>query len=510
MKRKFAILVSAAALLSSLFATAAVGQTDSGVQVRRNAQSPAASPPRAFLKVCGPAGQERWCGRYEVPEDRTSARGRKISLNIIILPALTKKAAPDPVFFLAGGPGQGAASLAEYVGEGFLSKLREERDLVFIDQRGTGQSNPLSCNLYGEGEDLRDYFESMFPVEKVRACRQQLEKVADLRQYTTSVAVNDLDEVRRALGYGRINLYGGSYGTTMALAYMRSYGRHVRSAVLAGVAPLDFKLPLPFAQGGEVAMAHVIKDCAEDAGCRAAFPKLKEELVAVIARLEATPVTLKGVDPETGQVQPFTMGRGVFAERLRLMLFAPPAASLVPLLIHRAYLGDFKPFVRAALPQAQGIYQSISIGMYFTVTCSEGASLITEGDIRRETAHTFLGDYRVRVHLGACREWPRGVVPRGFTRPVASDAPVLILSNEADPASPHEFGAEVARHLSNGRQVTIPAAGHNYFSPCVTGLATDFIVKGSARKLDTSCLGALRHPPFVLELPKEGLNAGDA
>ena len=489
-------------IVFALLVPVAVGQPDSGVQVRRNAQARAAAPPRAFLNVCGPAGQERWCGRYEVPEDRTSGRGRKISLNIIILPALAKKAAPDPVFFLAGGPGQGAASLAEYIGEGDLSKVREERDLVFIDQRGTGQSNPLSCNLYGEAENMRDYFEGMFPVEKVRACRRQLEKVADLRHYTTSVAVDDLDEVRHALGYGRINLYGGSYGTTMALAYLRRYGRHVRSAVLAGVAPPDFRLPLPFAQGGETAMAHVIKDCAEDAGCRAAFPKLKEELDAVIARLEASPVSLKGVDPETGKVQPFTMGRGVFAERLRLMLFAPPAASLVPLLIHRAYLGDFKPFIRAALPQAQAIYQSISIGMYFTVTCSEGAPLITESDIRRETANTFLGDYRIKVHLDACREWPRGVVPREFTRPVASDAPVLILSNEADPASPRAFGAEVARHLPNGRQVTIPLVGHNYFSPCITGLAAEFIAKGSARKLNTSCLGALRHPPFALELPK--------
>lgn len=490
-------------IVFALLAPVAVGQIDSGGQARRNAQRPAASPPRAFLSVCGPAGQERWCGRYEVPEDRASGRGRKISLNIVILPALAKKAAPDPVFFLAGGPGQGAASLAEYIGEGYLSKVREERDLIFVDQRGTGESNPLSCNLYDEADGLRAYFESMFPVEKVRACRRQLEKVADLRQYTTSVAVDDLDEVRRALGYGRINLYGGSYGTTVALAYIRSYGRHVRSAVLAGVAPPDFKLPLPFAQGGEVAMARVIKDCAEEAGCRTAFPKLKEELDAVIARLEASPVSLKGMNPETGQVLPFKMGRGVFAERLRLMLFAPPAASLVPLLIHRAYLGDFKPFIRAALPQAQAIYQSISLGMYFTVTCSEGAQLITERDIRRETANTFLGDYRVRVHLGACGEWPRGVVPGGFTRPVASDTPVLILSNEADPASPRAFGADVARRLPNGRQVTIPLVGHNYFSPCVSGLAVDFIVKGSARELNTSCLGALKHPPFALELPKE-------
>jgi pimeloyl-ACP methyl ester carboxylesterase len=447
-----------------------------------------------------------WCGRYEVFEDRASRRGRKIALNMIILPAFAEKPAPDPVFFFAGGPGQSAASLAGILGEGPLAKLREGRDIIFLDQRGTGESNPLTCNLYTDDNDLRGYFEDMFPASEVRACRERLEKVADLKQYTTSIAIDDLDEVRSALGYEKINLYGGSYGTTVALAYLRRYGSHVRSAVLAGVAPTDLKLPLPFAKGAQYAIDHLIDDCAADTACRAAFPNLRAEFTSVLERLLKKPASIELINPLTQKSQRVQLGRGVFAERLRMMLYDRDPASLVPLLIHRAYQGDFGPFILAALPQARGIYQSLSLGMYFSVTCAESVPFITEEDVRRETDGTFLGDYRVRVHQGACREWPRADVPRQFTSAVKSDTPVLLLSGEVDPASPHWLGAEVARHLPNSLQATVPYGGHGYFSPCISDMTAEFISKGSIRGLNTSCLQSVRRPPFVTTLP-EALSA---
>jgi pimeloyl-ACP methyl ester carboxylesterase len=421
---------------------------------------------------------------------------------MVILPALAEKPATDPVFFLAGGPGQGAAGLAGYLGEGFLSKIRQERDLVFIDQRGTGESNPLTCNLFADDNDLRAYFEYMFPAGEVRACRERLEKAADLKQYTTSIAVEDLDDVRRALGYEKINLYGGSYGTTVALAYLRRYEEHVRSAVLAGVAPTDLKLPLPFAKGAQYALTHLFDDCAADNACRAAFPNLREEFQSVLDRLQKGPANVELINPLTGKPQSVRLGRGVFAERLRMMLYDRAPASLIPLLIHAAYQGDFRPFVLAALPQARGIYQSLSLGMYFSVTCSESIPFITEEDIKRETAGTFLGDYRMSVHQGACREWTRTAVPRSFTNAVKSDAPVLMLSGEVDPASPHWLGEEVARHLPNSLQVTIPYGGHGYFSECISGITADFISEGTVRGLNSSCLKGTKRPPFVTTLPK--------
>src|SRR5262245_58786116 len=198
------------------------------------AAATARSAPPPFLQACEIEGLESkaLCGRYEVFEDRAAKRGRKIGLNMVVLPALAPKAAPDPIFFIAGGPGQSAASLAGLLGGGPLAKHRQERDLVFLDQRGTGESGPLNCDLFADDADVESYFEDMFPAKQVRACRDQLEKRADLSKYTTSLAIADLDDVRRALGYGKINLYGGSYRTTVALAYMRQYPAQVRTVVL--------------------------------------------------------------------------------------------------------------------------------------------------------------------------------------------------------------------------------------------------------------------------------------
>src|ERR1044071_4029017 len=462
------------------------------------------SPPRPFLSPCRmPELKSRaWCGKYEVFEDRASKRGRKIALNMVILPALAEKPAPDPVFFFAGGPGQSAASLAGFLGEGPLSNIRQGRDLVFIDQRGTGASNPLTCNLFADDNDLRGYFEDMFPVQEIRACRERLEKIADLKQYTTSVAIEDFDDVRRALGYERINLYGGSYGTTVSLAYLRRYRENVRSVVLAGVAPTNLKLPLPFAKGAQYALDHLMDDCAADSACHAAFPNLRDEFRSVLNRLGKGTVSVELINPLTKKSQRVSLGRGVFAERLRMMLYDRGPASSVPLLIHRAYQGDFKPFLLAALPQARGIYQSLSLGMYFTVTCSESVPFITEEDIKKETNGTFLGDYRVRVHVNACREWAQSPAPSSFTHAVKADAPVLMLSGEVDPASPHWLGAGVARYLPNSRQVTIPYGGHGYFSACISGITAEFISKGTVQGLNTSCLDGVRRPPFITTLPE--------
>ncbi len=341
----------------------------------------------------------------------------------------------------------------------------------------------------------------MFPAKAVRDCRERLEKVADLRLYTTDMAVEDLNEVRRALGYEKINLYGGSYGTTVALVFLRKFSGNVRSAILAGVAPTNLRLPLPFAKGAQFAIDRLIDDCAADTSCRAAFPNLKEEFRSVLDRLSKGPASVELVNPLTKKTERVNLTLGLFAERLRMLLYDTGRASRVPLLIHSAYQGDFKPFILAALPSARAIYQSLSLGMYFSVTCSESIPFITEEDVRRETAGTFLGDYRVRVHQNACREWTRANVPLKFTSPVKSNAPVLLLSGEVDPASPHWLGTEVAHHLPNGLQVAIPYGAHGYFSSCINSITAEFLSKASVRGLNTSCLRDVKRPAFVTTLP---------
>src|SRR5690349_19418084 len=267
--------------------------------------------------------QEVLCATYPVWENREIRKGRKIGLHIVILPALGSDKQPDPVFIFGGGPGQAIAGDAD----GFAqSSLRQKRDVVLIDQRGTGRSNPLHCSLYGEPVDLRLAAGDLFPVDAVKKCREKLEKVADLTQYTTTAFVDDVNEVRQWLGYGKINLNGGSYGTRTAQVYLRRYPETVRSAVLIGVAQLESYIPLGHAAAGQRALDMLLAECASQPECRAAFPDTKADLAAVKKRIDEG-VTVTLTNRGTGKKQEVRPTWGLVAEGIRFLMYGPAAAN---------------------------------------------------------------------------------------------------------------------------------------------------------------------------------------
>src|SRR5207244_12853121 len=188
--------------------------------------------------------EELLCGRLTVFENRLTRAGRTIDLSVVVLPAFDQNTKAEPLFDLAGGPGAAATESATfYAGQG--KGYRRRRDVVLVDQRGTGKSNPLS--LPGK-RTPEDYPSEMSPVDCVKSLRQTLERRADLTQYTTSIAMDDLDDVRARLGYDRINLIGSSYGTRAALVYLRQHPERVRTVTLIGVAPTYLKMPCEDAQ----------------------------------------------------------------------------------------------------------------------------------------------------------------------------------------------------------------------------------------------------------------------
>jgi pimeloyl-ACP methyl ester carboxylesterase len=462
------------------------------------------STTQASLRPCHVPNfdEEVRCGKYEVYEDRAANTGRRISLNIVVVPALSKTPAPDPVFWLHGGPGAAATqTVPAAVKSGFLGQLREDRDIVFVDQRGTGNSNSLNCDLGDDPLNLQQFFGELFPVDKVRQCREKLDKVANLALYTTPIAMDDLDEVRAALGYEQINLVAASYGTIAALVYIRQHPDHLRAVFLAGVANTNIRQPLPFAAGAQHAMNLLFEDCAADKDCRAAFPDLKKEFAAVLARFDHGPVMAKLFNLSTKQVEEASITRGNFVERIRLLLYTTTFARFVPLLIHRAFQGDYIPFETLAVRYNPG--SILARGMYMTVTCSESVAFITRQDIIAQTKDTFVGDYRVKVHVAACKEWPRGSVPRTFIDPVKSEIPVLMISGELDASTPPWLGKEALKTLPNGRQIGVRYYGHQVDSPCIWKVMAEFIAKGSATDVNTACTNEIRRPPFATELPKQ-------
>ena len=434
------------------------------------------------------------CVKYEVFENRATRTGRRIPLNIILLPATSSKPAPDPLFYLAGGPGAAATGYAEAA---FMPGLRRNRDVVLVDQRGTGESNPLNCAPFGSREDMRGYFGEQFPVEKIRACRTELEKVADLKLYTTSIAMDDLDEVRAALGYDRVNVYGGSYGSTTSLVYLRQHGDHVRSVAIFGIAPPAAKIPLSFARGVQDAINRMFADCAADQACKTAYPDLEAEFKKVVARFDNGPVEIEVPNVYTQSTQKVTVTRDAFVDGIRQILYVPNAAAALPALIHLAANGDLGKLVGTAFQVVSQIDGRISRGLQLSVICAEDAPFITQEEVKTTSANSFYGDARVRPTLKACAEWPQAKVAASFLDPVKSDVPVLIVSGELDPVTPPWLAKMVAQTLSRSKLVIVPNATHNSYE-CIENVVADFIDKGTAEGLDISCVEKIRRPPFTV------------
>lgn len=440
------------------------------------------------------------CGGLDVFENREAGTGRIIRLRVAVLPAHEGAPRTDPVFIIVGGPGQSAVdNAAGYAA--LLAPLRTDRTLVFVDQRGTGASNPLPCDLYSAQPSglLGDFM----PLHAVRACRNALERIANLRYYSSALAADDLDDVRRALGYEQINIEAASYGTRVALLYLRRYSAHVRSAVLRSVSPPWVKQPLHFAEDAQAAFDSLATACNAEPTCRSAFPRFREETYSALARLQAHNVMVEV--PATNTSTParrISLSRGAFAEKIRLMLYAPEVSSYLPLLVHLASSGDFRPFVELAEEMGQQIAKQASNGMYLSVTCAEDVAQITSAEAANTWPGTFLGDYRVRQQRAACALWPKGRLSADFFAPILSSAPVLLISSMLDPITPPRWADEVARGLPNSRQILVPNAGHSPSSHCVMAIERQFITTASSAGLDLQCLGTSRRPPFALEVPR--------
>jgi pimeloyl-ACP methyl ester carboxylesterase len=440
------------------------------------------------------------CGTVTVFENRTTKSGRTISLSVAVLPALNKEHQPDPLFMIAGGPGQpSAAFYIQGIRKDFVNAVRANRDVVLVDQRGTGGSHALPCVLYPASAGVQALFGEFANADIVRACRDTLSKDADLTQYTTPIAVDDLDDVRAALGYDEINLQGGSYGTRVALVYLRQHPTHVRSAILEGVAPTDYKLPLPVARASQHALDRVMDDCAEDAVCHKAFPDVRADLNTILANLEKSPAKIQVVNPATKKPEMMELTRNGFADRLGHLLYSPDSASLVPFLLNQGAHGNLGAFASVDASVLSQVEAGINRGMYLSVTCAEDVPWITDAELTKETAGTIMGVRRTEYARSACKEWPRAKISADYLKPVDSNAPVLILSGGADPVAPSWIADGAAKHLPNSRHIIIKYAAHTTSAPCLDGLMEKFLDAGSAKSLDDSCVNEIHRPVFFTQ-----------
>ncbi|HEY0686713.1 MAG TPA: alpha/beta hydrolase [Steroidobacter sp.] len=446
------------------------------------------------FQPCEVDGQKAECGRVQVPENRAQARGRIIDLHVALIRHDRARQSADAVFILAGGPGVGATGMAGFAVERFRGA---SRDLVFVDVRGTGRSNPLDCDFGGSDENPQQYLNGFVPLERVRACRDALSERADLTQYTTRAIVEDLQTVREKLGYRTIDLYGSSYGTRVAQEFMRHYPASVRLAILDGVTSTSMISPASLAPDAQHSLEGVLTLCTSDPECRAAYPALRDDYQAMVRRV-ADGIQVTILNAKGGEKHHLQLDRGLFGEAFRNFLYRPEVYVKVPYIVHRAARGEFEEFGSAALDYARGI-RTLNFGMFLSVTCTEDLPRLDLAASRQAASGTLLGTYRIDQQVAACALWPRGVPDPARVSPLRSSIPTLLLSGEFDPVTPPKYAAEVARTLSNSAHVIVPKGSHaNEAGGCLARISAEAVNEGDVRELDSSCVRDIAAPSFVL------------
>jgi pimeloyl-ACP methyl ester carboxylesterase len=437
------------------------------------------------------------CASLRVPLDREHPKAGSIDLKVAVVPALNRRSTAAPLFLLAGGPGQSAMQV--YVAlSGAFARINRNHAVVLLDQRGTGASNRQSCAY---PEDWQEPADALPALRKATGdCLAKLGP--QVRFYTTSVAVRDLDEVRAALGFEQIDLYGGSYGTRVAELYMRRYPAHVHAVILDGVTYPQQAIGAETPEDAERALNLIVARCLQTADCAATYPELQDELSALLKQFGAQKIPVTIDDPNSGLPLELEFNRRILDTALRLLSYSSMQASLLPALIHGAAHGKLRPLASQSVMSVRQLTDQIANGMSYSVVCSEDEPFFAAANIDRAAmAKTYQGTDMVDGLHEICKLWPRGPVDADLHASLHSDIPTLLLSGEADPVTPPVDAERAAEGLSRHRHLILKGEGHGQLpTGCMPIIAADFLDNAEPDKLDTSCLDQHTPEPFFLSM----------
>lgn len=436
------------------------------------------------------------CGDFERPLDPDDPGAGTISLRVAVVPALSLEPAADAFVPIAGGPG--ASSISFYAGWApAFARVRQERDILLIDQRGTGESAPMTCEI----DD--DIVEGAFSVEDtLRATQDCLDALPyDPRFFTTSVAVRDLEAVRQALGYDSLNLYGVSYGTRVAQHYARRFPASTRTVIIDGVVPPQLPLGPEIATESQRALDRVLQRCAEDPACNERFPSIQDDFRRLRDTLAAGPVAVEIANPVTGATEPLAFGESHMAAAIRLLLYNARTIALLPLVISEAANGNYTPLAAQFQMAVESMTEALNIGMHNAVMCTEDAPFIDYGAIDRTALETsYLGAAQLDAIETMCSIWPQGPLDDDLHTPLATDLPVLLLSGDADPITPPRYANLAAVDLDRAWLLTGVNQGHG-LGPvgCMPRIVAAFVESASLDGSDTDCMDENFAMPFFLD-----------
>lgn len=443
--------------------------------------------------------QQVQCGTLVTPENYEKPDGVQIDINFVVLPAIDNGKEKLPLMFLAGGPGQAATELASHIYRGF-NEIRKTRDLILIDQRGTGKSHALQCEDSLEVDPYTSLPED-FSITDIEQCIAQL--TGDLSQYNSENSIRDFDAVRAALDHQQVHIYGGSYGTRAGLVYMRMFPASLKSVVLDSVGPIEVPIGL-FGKSAEQSFIKLIENCQNETSCAGQYPDLAKEFSAITDKLLQAPATVEIAHPRLGTNTAFTISNDKFISAIQMQLYSMETRSLVPLLIHQAYLGNYKPLA-GLIAQGEG-GMGIYIGLHFNIVCNEDYPKIS-ADMKVEDADNNFAKGMSLVMVGkVCSVWPKYQPSNEFYQTVTADIPTLILSGELDPVTPASNGEKSHVNLPNSHHIVSKNNAHIVASTaCGITIVNEFLEKQAPKELDESCLEEIPDESFMV-----GLNGGVA
>lgn len=464
-----------------------------------------------LLEPCEVPGVEETvlCGTVEVAEDRSRPDGRRLGLHVVVLPAHAEDPPPEPVTFFAGGPGGAATGRA--AGLAHVQPLRG-RDILLIDQRGTGASHPLDCDLgepggQGAGPDATE-LPDMFPPEEVRDCAERLSLEADLDLYTTAHHADDVEEVRERLGYGPLHVRGGSYGTLAAMVFAQRHPESTRTLFLVGVeSPLRSNL----AERGlwaDRTLAGLALACAAEEPCARIAPRLDRMVEELLERFADGPRRVELADPHDPETTlSLRVGRDWLGEQIRLILYYNFTSRALPWAVHRAHAADdWAPLTRLAVFIDRFFRSTLADGVLLTVQCSEHMGFDVDRALARGEA-TLFGNYRLEQQVQGCAVWPhRKTAHRlGVERPRPLRIPTLLLSGTWDPVTPPAYAEDATAYFPDFRHLVLEDGQHGPFDleggawVCIHTIWADLVDRGELEGLDTSCADELHRPPFLVD-----------
>ncbi|NRA70968.1 MAG: alpha/beta hydrolase [Gammaproteobacteria bacterium] len=432
------------------------------------------------------------CGTLTVPENWSNPGTAKVQLNVTVIPAIASTPKKDPLFLLMGGPGQAAVELAPMLSRVF-AKARQDRELVLIDQRGTGKSSPLLC----EDEQANIYYDvfSDFSAEDVKTCLAGYQ--VDLSQYNTNSAVLDFEAVRKALGYEQINLYGISYGSRAALVYMRDKPEALRSVILDGVVPTQVVVG-PMGTEAERAFDILVAQCSEREKCAAQYPNLLTDYQKIKTQLTANTLTTQVAHPVTDKPMTLRVDVKKFIELLRSQMYGIGSRELIPYIISEFSKENYKPFI-GIMSQGENSKGKMYTGLTMNILCNEDIPRVTPEQLAAEAANRFSGNHSFEAFTSVCQLWPKFTAPANFGEPVISDIPTMVLSGNLDPVTPPAWGELAVKGLKNSKHYIAQDAGHGLVTQtCAAEMVSDFVKQLSFDDVDESCLKDVPQRGFLL------------